>query len=277
MKQFTFVFPLSSRGMFLQDDLSKLEDWAHSWQMDFHPQKCEVLRIGKNHPPYQYKMGTDNNTCVLQNVQVVKDLGINIDHELSFEQHCNLMISKANRMLAVIRRTFSYIDENIMMQLYKSLVRPYLEYANDVWSPRLKRNIHGLEAIQRRATKLIPTLSHLTYEERLSKLKLPSLVYRRNRNDMIQVFKFVHGIWNYTDDGFLDVVSDQRTRGHQYKLFKNRWESALRGHYFTNRVVKLWNELPEEVTSAETVDSFKQGLDNFWSNKPWLYDYEAYT
>ncbi len=164
-----------------------------------------------------------------------------------------------------------------MVQLYKSLVRPYLEYANDVWSPRLNRNIHALEAIQRRATKLIPHLSHLWYEDRLKRLKLPSLVYRRNRNDMIQVFKYLHNIWKCDDDNLLEVVSDQRTRGHQYKLFKSRWETASRGHFFVNRVTNLRNELPAEVTTAESVNSFKQRLDNFWTNKPWLYDYEVYN
>ncbi len=260
----------------LQEDLTKLEGWAKEWQMEFHPQKCEVLRIGKNHPPFQYKMGPSDNICELQSVPLVKDLGVNIDDQLSFEQHCNLMLSKANCMLAIIRRTFTYIDEDMMVLLYKSMVRPYLEYANDVWSPRLMRSIHALESIQRRATRLIPNISHLSYEERLNKLKLPTLVYRRNRNDMIQVFKFVHNIWDYSSENFLERVSEQRTRGHQYKLYKNRWESALRGHFFTNRVVNLWNELPDEITAAESVDKFKQGLDNFWINKDWLYDYEAY-
>ena len=190
------------------------------------------------------------------------------------------LISKANRTLAVIRRTFTFINEDMMLQLYKSMVRPYLEYANDVWSPRLKRNVHALESIQRRATKLIPHLTNLSYEERLTKLKLPTLVYRRNRNDMIQVFKYVHNIWKCNDNNFLEVVPDQRTRGHQYKLYKNRWESAVRGQFFTNRAVNLWNELPDEVTNAETVNSFKERLDNFLSKitkKQWLYDYEAYN
>ncbi len=94
---------------------------------------------------------------------------------------------------------------------------------------------------------------------------------------MIQVFKFIHGIWNYNMEDFLEPVSDQRTRGHQHKLYKRRWETALRGHYFTHRVVNLWNELPEEVTSAENVDKFKESLDNFWADKDWLYNYETYN
>ena len=75
---------------------------------------------------------------------------------------------------------------------------------------------------------------------------------------MIQVFKYVHNIWNCESSDFLQRASDQRTRGHQYKLYKNRWESALRGHFFTNRIVKVWNELPDEITNAESVNSFKQ-------------------
>ena len=94
---------------------------------------------------------------------------------------------------------------------------------------------------------------------------------------MLQVFKFIHGIWNYNSDGFLERVSEPHTRGHTYKLYKTRWESALRGHFFTNRIINLWNELPEAVTSAESVNAFKQGLDNYWASKEWLYDYEAYT
>ncbi len=173
-------------------------------------------------------------------------------------------------------RNIESIWNGLMLQLYKSLVRPYLEYANDVWSPRLMRTIHALESIQRRATKLIPNLSKLSYEDRLNRLKLPSLVYRRNRNDMVQVFKYLHTIWK-CDDNLFEVVSDQRTRGHQYKLFKSRWETALRGHFFVNRVTNLWNELPAEVTAAESVNSFKERLDSFLANKPWLYDYEAYN
>ncbi len=198
----------------LQNDLTKLEDWANLWQMEFHPQKCEVLRIGKNHPPYQYQMGSDNNTCVLENVKSVKDLGINTDDQLSFEQHCNYVISKASRILAVIRRTFSHIDEDMMVQLYKSLVRPHLEYANDVWSPRLKRNINALEAVQ---------LSNLTYEERLNRLKLPSLVYRRNRNDMIQVFKYLHNICDGPGQCGVDGLS-------KYGIFINLDQMIIKIH-----------------------------------------------
>ena len=161
-----------------------------------------------------------------------------------------------------------------MLQLYKAMVRPHLEYVIEVWAPRLKKHIHAMEAVQRRATKMIPSLRHLPYEERLRKLRLPSLVYRRRRGDMIQTYKFTHNIWD-TEDSLLTPSADVGTRGHEHKLFKERFETNTRGHFFTNRVTDLWNSLPHEVVTAPSVDSFKNRLDSHWETKDWLYNYES--
>ena len=118
-----------------------------------------------------------------------------------------------------------------MIPLYKSLVRPYLEYGVEIWSPTSKKNIRLLESVQRRATRLIPEISHLPYEDRLAHLKLPSLVYRRHRGDMIQAFKYMNNIWDI-DETLLNPSSETRTRGHSQKLFKERWDKALRGKIF---------------------------------------------
>ncbi len=197
-----------------------------------------------------------------------------IDSCLTFDTQCDAMIKKGNRMLCTIRRSFQHLDETVMLQLYKAMVRPHLEYANEIWAPRLKKHIHALEAVQRRATKMIPSLRDLPYNERLRKLKLPSLVYRRKRGDMIQTFKFVRNIWDVEDDLFTPS-RDTGTRGHAYKLFKERFDTNVRGHFLTNRAVDLWNSLPQDVVNSSSVDQFKIRLDSYWENKDWLYDYEA--
>jgi len=69
------------------------------------------------------------------------------------------------------------------------MVRPHLEYANSVWCPHKKGDIAGIEKVQKRATKLVIFLKHLSYIECLCQLKLPTLKYRRLRGDMIEVFK----------------------------------------------------------------------------------------
>ena len=76
--------------------------------------------------------------------------------------------------------------------LFKSLVRPLLEYGNTVWSPWYVKDVQLIENVQRRASKLVQGLQDLGYEEHLQKLKLPSLVYRRLRGDLIQVYKYMH-------------------------------------------------------------------------------------
>ncbi len=243
--------------------------------MRFHPQKCKVMHIGRDTEEYPYTMSADGRACKLEHINEEKDLGVTVDNSLSFEQHCESATNKANRVLGVIRRSFKYIDKEVMLTLYKSLVRPHLEYGNTIWHPKLKRVIKSLEAVQRRATRMIPEIAQLTYPERLQQLKLPSLVYRRNRGDMLQVYKILHHEYDLNSEQFFKSPPDNRTRGHSYKLFKDRAESSIRRNFFTFRVTELWNELPEEVAAAPNVDTFKERLDNFWSNKDWLYDYEA--
>ncbi|XP_072039474.1 uncharacterized protein [Amphiura filiformis] len=123
-----------------------------------------------------------------------KDLGVIFDPTLKFSKHVGTISNKANRIVGLIKRTFDYMDEDMFRPLYKTLVRPHLEYANCVWSPFLQKDITAIEKVQRRATKMIPSFRELPYEMRLRRLNLPTLAYRRLRGDMIQVYKIMHGI-----------------------------------------------------------------------------------
>ena len=122
-----------------------------------------------------------------------KDLGVIMDSNLSFDQHIGEMVNKANRMLGLIKRNFKYINENTFLNLYKSLVRPLIEYASPVWNTKKIYLIKQLEGVQRRGTKLIPTISNLSYPDRLRQLNLATLEFRRLRTDLIQVYKIFSG------------------------------------------------------------------------------------
>ena len=114
--------------------------------------------------------------------------------------------------------------------LYKSMVRPHLEYANQVWAPRLKKHIEMLENVQRRATKLVPGLKDLEYEERLRRLKLPTLAYRRLRGDLIEVYKIMTGKYDpEVCEGLIVRRKDDRSTGHPHKIFKERELTARSG------------------------------------------------
>ena len=149
--------------------------------------KCKVLHIGNQNPQYEYRMC---DTC-LEALIEEKDLGVIVDEKLKYDTHTATHANKANKVLALIRRTFDNLDEEMLVLLYKSLVRPHLDYCHAVGYPQYVKHEKMLpEAVQRRATMLVPKIRNKEYLERLEKLKLPSLAYRRRRGDMIEVYKY---------------------------------------------------------------------------------------
>ena len=98
-------------------------------------------------------------------------------------------IKKANQIVGLIRRSFSYLDGRSFVKLYTALVRPHLEYAQCVWSPNLKRHQDNLERVQERATKLVDHMNGIEYKEWLKALNLSTLSFRRFRGDMIEMYK----------------------------------------------------------------------------------------
>ena len=178
-------------------------------------------------------------------------------------------------MMAIIRRSFTYLDQRTFILLYKSLVRPHLEYCNQIWSPHLVKHTTAIENVQRRATRQIPGLANLTYEERLRKLNLPTLAYRRLRGDMIEVYKLAKGNYDAEVTGNFLKFSPRTSRGHNLRLTKQTPHSSLRRYSFTYRVVNTWNSLPERIIQAPSVKSFEGLLDKFWANKDILYDHRA--
>ena len=151
------------------------------------------------------------------------------------------------------------------------MVRPHLEYGNVIWGPFFAGDKKTVEAVQRRATKLIPELKDMTYEQRLRELDLPSLEYRRSRGDMIQCYKIFHKIVRMNTEEVFTPVPPSTTRaytfGHPYRVLRQRATHRTRVNCFSQRVIKKWNELPIEVAEAKTVDEFKSNLDEYWIHK----------
>ena len=131
------------------------------------------------------------------------------------------------------------------------------------------QDIDRLEQIQRRATKMIPALKHLSYKDRLAALGtgMFSLKRRRLRGDMIEVFKIINGLDRLDFDKFFIKDSRNITRGHSLKLCKKSVRTQLRQHSFSNRIVNFWNLLTEEVVSSDSLDIFKTRLDKFMTAK----------
>ena len=146
-----------------------------------------------------------------------------------------------------------------MKLLFCALVRPHLEYACSIWSPKLEKDRNLIEQVQRRATKCVPGLANLEYENRLKMMNLPSMNYRSIRGDLIEKYKFTHEMYDCSKP--FKLVTDDRKRGHIYKLEKQRCDTSLRQNFFTNRVFASWNSLDAKVVEAPSVNAFKNRLD----------------
>ena len=136
-----------------------------------------------------------------------RDLGITITRDLKCQKQTEKSCKTANRVLGLIAQNFNYKSTELMLPLYKSLVRPHLEYAVQFWSTHLRRDIDKTERVQRRATKMIPEIRNHSYQQRLKDLKLIILVQRRLRGQLIEVFKYLNTFNNVSPMGLLAMTS----------------------------------------------------------------------
>ena len=138
-----------------------------------------------------------------------------------------------------------------------------LEYCIQAWSPYLRKDVDMLEKIQRRATKLIPGLRDLTYEERLKECGLTTLETRRIRGDQIEVFKILNGYENIDSNLFFQIKESKITRGHNFTLVKKQSRLDVRKFSFSQRTINVWNKLSEECVHASSVNMFKNRIDKY--------------
>ena len=174
----------------------------------------------------------------------------------------------ASRLSYQVRKSFKTKNIWTLMKLYFTYIRPKMEYNSPVWSPYLKKDINKLESIQRSFTKSIClrcSIPFSSYQDRLFKLNLRSLEYRRVVADLIFLFKIITEQTNLKlSTFFVEKKLPFVLRGNRKKIspiinFKNsQWQGS-----FFNRIISTWNALPDEITSAKTVESFKHKLNQF--------------
>src|SRR5664279_138702 len=118
---------------------------------------------------------------------------------------------------------------------------------------------------------MIPGVNGLSYDNRLKRLGLWTLEERRNRSDLVEVYKMLNGLSSISYERFFKLDTVKRTRGHSLKLIKQRFRTVVRQHFFSERVVDKWNSLGDDVVSAPSLNSFKNGLHKLRSTRMGLF------
>ena len=160
-----------------------------------------------------------------------------IQKDGQLESHINRIFEETYNLVSSIGLFFHYIDKEILKKLITTMIRSLLEYAGVVWSPHKKKHIRKIERLQRMATKMVPELADMTYEERLRAMGLPTLEKRRERGDLIQAYKLVRGI-DEVDNEKLVLQEEAATgpmRSHSMKLKIGRCVKDVKKYSFPQR------------------------------------------
>ena len=244
----------------LQADLDRLGDWELKWQMEFHPEKCEVIHISnsKNIAKTEYNLQGHS----MKAVESAKYL--NWSHNLiKWNRHIDNTVSKANRVLGFLRRNLRVKSPCLKEKAYKTLVRPTLEYASSVWDPHTANNINKLEMVQRRAARFTVNNwnRHASVTSMLDELGWPSLEARRKQGRLTMLFKISQGLVAIPTRSHLVPVTRATRHCHElgFKIPHSRIDAHL--YSFYPRTIREWNILPWVVVSSVTLEGFKSQLE----------------
>ena len=268
----------------LQNDLKSIYIWADKNNMSFNENKFEAIHYGKSELNAQYD---DPTGKIIENKRTIKDLGIYFTNELKFDYHIINIAAKAQKMAGWALRTFQTRNQTTMLTLLKSIIRPHLEYCSNLWSPTQQEQINLLESVQRSFTSKISTFQEYdmelrmpicatTYPDRLQKLKIYSLERRRERYQIIYIYKIIISI---VPNPGIHIEYNPRTKYHvqpKSNLKAPTWARSIRANCFFSTGPSLYNKLPRQLREIEAinipnknhVEAFKRKLDKLLQNIP---------
>ena len=262
----------TSDVQFLQNDLNAVYKWTDSNNMQLNGLKFEHISYGKLENLKDHSIYLSDNYHTIETKNQVKDLGVILDANMTYDQHIQTQIDKVKNISAWIYRTF--ITRDTMLTLWNSLAIPPLDDCLQLWSPSKRSLIQNLEKLQKAFLKGLPQLQNLNYWEKLNKLKLFSLERRRERYRIIYTWCIIEGLvpnFNYENGkGGIQCYRNQRM-GRKCHLIsvnvkhKNIWRDCL-----SEEGPRLFNVLPKALqnTSKWTKEVFKKQLDHFLSTLP---------
>ena len=247
----------------LQEDLKSLERWEREWQMEFHPEKCNVLRITRKKSKTTFPYTLHNHT--LKEVLSAKYLGVTISNDMTWNNHTDNTAAKANRKLGFIKRNVKTKDRKIKEKAYTTIVRPTVEYCSTVWDPYTKIQTSTIEKVQRRAARWVTGRFHniSSVSDMIQELGWRDLNQRRVDSRLAMMYKIKHGLVNIPFGHFVTLQRDgidiqpifARTQYYEYSFFP--------------RTVTDWNGISRNTLLAPTLTMFKTDIVTLTHSMPY--------
>ena len=216
------------------------------------------------------------NGEALTSVEEEKDLGVWVQKDMKPSLQCAKAAKEANVALGMLLRSFHFRSKATLVPLYKTFVRSRMEHAVVAWSPWLEKDIELMESVQKRLVRALSDVRGDSYEEKLRDAGLTTLRVRRERGDLIEAFKLLNGVYKVEADTWFQrvpqsaretrssvTVEDGETKRNTDVLYKPPAKHEIRENFFSVRVVRRWNALPEEVKAQKSVNGFKTVLDRW--------------
>ena len=245
----------------LQMSINLFDKVLQYYQLHLAPHKCFVLPISKPKmsPDQQFQIGSS----VLEYSSSSNDLGIIICKDLKWESHVSKIVKNASFTSYQILKSFRSRNIWILVKLYKSYVRPKLEYNTSVWSPSLQQDIDKIEKVQHRYTKSICRRCNIPfscYEDRLLKLNLISLEDRRIRYDLINLFKIANNLSDLDFNSFFSFQNNSHNLRRQTITPKFYAKNKTWHGSFFERATRYWNRLDPNIKATKSLEVFKNNL-----------------
>lgn len=242
----------------LQNGLTALHEWSALWQLSIADKKCSVFTIGN----FSFNSNFNIDSATLPFSSEIVDLGVTIDQKLNFSKHISNIVKTATARANLIIRSFISKDVHSLCRAFITYVRPIVEYNSPVWSPSSVTSINLIESVQRRFTKRLDGLTQFSYFDRLVVLQWTTLETRRIYADLIMCFKIVHGLVAIEFSN-LFTFSTSSTRGHKFKLLVPCCKCNVRKNFFSVRIIRIWNDLPESIVDSASISIFKNAIKNY--------------
>ena len=231
--------------------------------MSLNPGKCVVIQFGRvggflsDRRDSPYRLSGE----YIQLVKCHRDLGVIVDEKLRFHEHVDSVVRKARGLMGCLLRATKCRDQNFMLSLFISHIRPLIDYCSSVWNVGFLGDSRRLESLQRRWSREVEGLGMYDYCERLKRMGMYSIRGRLLRQDLVKIWKAFNAEVEFGLSSIFEVAADVGTRGHSLKLSVPLCRSEARRRSFAARCVGQWNSLRKETVTASSLSSFKSRLD----------------